>query len=409
MERLLFCIIFFLYAPVHSAYFYTSPDSLFPSGFLEQKKLEKKKISITDIHWIQIEVDNKKVWARKENLIFKKDLYSYLKINKKTKAHTTNNFEASSKTIYHDKYPICNVSGNWRYLCKIGWVYLQEDMSLSNLNTLGYGIFKERSHIFLKPSLTTPFQVIGAKSKILLLNDLGLFYSALFEGKTAYVYKNHITSFQDFDSKNSIYIRTKWLNAREEIDSKSLTKVPGFRLAKKLDEQTQTWHQSFVRGHGNVWWQHLDKKLSSLDLISNKTLFSKKIYDVAKSENIHLVSADGIYRSFDGSSWTKLSRFQNENHPLHITKDGIIFVGEYMSTDNTKNFKKYIKWSHIFRQFPELRNKQVILNDITSKQKKVFIQLKSENQIYVLAKAIHEGKWHKASFPKEMDLLTYGL
>jgi hypothetical protein len=63
-----------------------------------------------------------------------------------------------------------------------------------------------------------------------------------------------------------------------------------------------------------------------------------------------MISASGIYRTIDGTTWEHLKEFRDENLPMAVTNQGIIFVGPYRSLNHGETFESYIKWEKIIQK-----------------------------------------------------------
>lgn len=82
--------------------------------------------------------------------------------------------------------------------------------------------------------------------------------------------------------------------------------------------------------------------------ITTDQLFERKVFDVASARHLMLASANGIFKSFDGSLWERLTFFENKNFPLAISPSGKLYIGPYRSTDHGKTFHHYIRWDLVF-------------------------------------------------------------
>lgn len=81
--------------------------------------------------------------------------------------------------------------------------------------------------------------------------------------------------------------------------------------------------------------------------IESRDLFARGLYDMARSpkvDHLFFASAQGIFRSQDGQTWTQLPLFGSHNHALAISANGTVFVGPFVSGDHGKTFQKFIRW-----------------------------------------------------------------
>jgi len=132
-----------------------------------------------------------------------------------------------------------------------------------------------------------------------------------------------------------------------------------------VKSSTLKWGLAMTREQGDVWWPMTDavdmshevasieqmKRTSDVtDKISTAKLFARKIYDMATSRSIpslKFASADGIFRTTDGETWTKIPLFRDQNFPIAVSKNGSIFVGPYVSDDHGETFQQWIKWDSL--------------------------------------------------------------
>jgi len=124
-----------------------------------------------------------------------------------------------------------------------------------------------------------------------------------------------------------------------------------------LDQKAHRWALSVLEGHGEVWWRTEDTeqltKSESTQQISTEQLLKKEIsaFSFASTKSMKgLASANGIYRTEDGKTWTQIPLFEDKNYPVTIHPDGIWYVGSYRSFDEGKTFEPYIKWDKLAEQ-----------------------------------------------------------
>lgn len=110
------------------------------------------------------------------------------------------------------------------------------------------------------------------------------------------------------------------------------------------------WGVSRLEGHGDVWWKKefliLNPALEGGSSITTEELFKRPIFSYAfeghaKMEG--LVSAQGIWKTTDGLTWSRVGNFGDQDFPV-AAKNGQWFVGSYQSRDKGKNFDPFIRW-----------------------------------------------------------------
>jgi len=120
-----------------------------------------------------------------------------------------------------------------------------------------------------------------------------------------------------------------------------------------------SWNVSFLTGHGEVWWKPKSSSNTSevqrvssqsAETLTTDELFKRKINSYAFNETTTikgLISSSGIYITKDGLTWKQLKDFKSENHPVSISKQGILYVGSYRSLDQGNTFQNYIRWDKL--------------------------------------------------------------
>jgi hypothetical protein len=125
------------------------------------------------------------------------------------------------------------------------------------------------------------------------------------------------------------------------------------------------WGLASTREQGDVWWPMTDavdmrSEVASIEQmkptsevtekISTAKLFARKIYDMASSRAqpaLKFASADGVFRTTDGITWTRIPLFRDQNYPIAVAKNGSIFIGPYVSDDHGETFQQWIKWDSL--------------------------------------------------------------
>lgn len=115
-----------------------------------------------------------------------------------------------------------------------------------------------------------------------------------------------------------------------------------------LKTEAQVWGISQLKDHGKVFW----KRPLATDLPAAETkltkdeLLKREVFSVSwqpQNKRVGLASSHGIFATLDGGeTWTLLSQFKNENHPVSISPDGSWFVGFLKSKDLGKSFHNYL-------------------------------------------------------------------
>lgn len=128
--------------------------------------------------------------------------------------------------------------------------------------------------------------------------------------------------------------------------------LPSTSRLTVIASQTLNWGMAKLSEAGEIWWPISEEGDSDRDpaikeRISTTDLFRRKIFDMASSPAIpklKFVSAQGVYRTIDGTEWTKIPLFQDKNYPIAIAGLGSVFVGPFVSDDHGETFQQWIRW-----------------------------------------------------------------
>ncbi len=186
--------------------------------------------------------------------------------------------------------------------------------------------------------------------------------------------------------------------------------IPTFEPVALIKHLPVKWGFAKINSHHDVgsfaWWKvssnhgesHLQKQrqkdlhstdLHSTDLHSTEDIFKRKVYAVASNplnSKLMFASARGVFRSTDGKTWRKLSKFGTHNHPIAIAKNGYVFIGSHKSRDNGKTFTPFLRWDKI--AWAIHHNKKFSPNNLSLQEikildqraRKISIIVKTQNQ-----------------------------
>lgn len=113
------------------------------------------------------------------------------------------------------------------------------------------------------------------------------------------------------------------------------------------------WNESYVKGHGLVWWKTdlKEKKPKSQKVWTTSEILKKNLKGMSfdKKSKMGLASAGGIFKTLDGKNWQQVEFFGNQDWPVCLHPTGVWFVGSYRSTDLGESFQPSLKWSEIVK------------------------------------------------------------
>jgi hypothetical protein len=121
-------------------------------------------------------------------------------------------------------------------------------------------------------------------------------------------------------------------------------KIPLWSRVETTKTNVPSWQLSRLPEHGNVWWKpnkEFDQVYYSLDEILAKDISFVSFHPFNPYKGI--LSADGVYITYNGTHWKKLPQFESYNGPVLFLNDQLIFVGNFRSTDGGQTFENYIQ------------------------------------------------------------------
>lgn len=365
--------------------FYRNPHSLFPSGEANQKDLEKSHVQdFTESSYL-VEREKRRFWVKATSVV--RDLQV-------------------SQSVYSSRtqktYTVLQTAGA-SLLGSLGNGTAPEWLSLTELTPLPHdsGVamtlistqLREMPNWKSESILSVP---AGSRLQILRYSEAWAFVAFESVGRiTGWVDLNNLILKHDF----AAFIRTDkqaWTATlyREgaEIVTADKKRIPledirglmtkpdlgislvhseseGLLLRQRLTllkTDFQTWSQSKLSGHGEVFW----KKKSALrnqeahleNGIHIDELMKREVVAVSfhpKNPNLALVSAKGIFLTTDGKTWRKLTNFKNQDFPVLVDSQSALYVGSQRSLNLGRNFSPFFRWEKL-TPLLEQRQKSVV-------------------------------------------------
>lgn len=364
--------------------FYKTPHSRFPSGQLSEDELEAKKVRTEETNTYQI------TWDKREFFFEAHEMAKDIQVSDLISANRS--FSVPEKRDSKSKEAF--------FISKDDVVRLidaqSEDwLEIENLKTGKRGVarssefssFSEDTGVALTYMSTFLKETTDENSKIITTIPLGVRLKisswsgekvrVVFNGQTGFVDSGHVIVKADFASwtlhnklgwtevkyREGRYVRTKQNELLSIADLKAFVtekkrafslvhRDNGPKLKSKLeivDLEPSRWVVSRLSDHGEVWWKKLRPTLptsspKTLAELTSTGIFSSDMDDT--SPNRGLVSSNGIYRTDDGQSWSKIDFFKDDNWPVCVTKT-VWYVGSFRSLDEGKSFEPFIRWDYL--------------------------------------------------------------
>lgn len=400
MRPIQYVSLLFLFAPMFSEAalpsnagsaisFYRNRTSAFASGQASRSQLEQKLIRTeSDISFLA-RWDNKDFSIKSTSLLRDIQLSRFADLKKATTLYADPRSSARIvKALPEKSYvEILDTNEHWALIKEHkektqGWVPLM----LLKTRHDDLGIFRNLVTTSLRkePSYSSPTLLqIPFLERVIPLEITKSFVKISYAGRIGYADITHFVSRADFASL--VYHQKKgWVPAQYRNndtiitasgESLSLNEVIGYvtnhqrGIVLKSDSvqspplkarveiiklEASRWALSKVDGHGEVWWKQKDilseEQKKSKDTLSTDELLKRQIYSIAfesKNSLRGIVSSQGIYRTEDGLTWTKIDLFGEQNNPVSIHPNGTWFAGSYKSSNKGKSFEPFIRWDKL--------------------------------------------------------------
>lgn len=364
--------------------FYKTPHSRFPSGQLSEDELESKKIRMEETNTYQVIWDKRDFFFESHEMA--KDVHVSDLITSNRSFSVTEKRDSKAKEIFY-------ISKN--DVVRLVSIQSEDWLEIENLKTGKRGVarasdfaaFSEDTGLaltymstFLKESPNDSSKMIttvpqGTRLKVLNWKNEKI--QITYNGQTGYIDSGHVILKADFASW-VLHSKNGWTEVKyreghavrskqnkllniSEIKAYVTDKKRAFSLVHRdngpklkskleiVDLEPSRWIVSRLAEHGEVWWKKLrptqgTQSVKTLSELTSAGIFSSDMSN--ESPNRGLIASNGIYRTNDGLTWTKLEFFKNQNWPVCITKN-VWYVGPFRSLDDGKTFEPFIRWDHL--------------------------------------------------------------
>ena len=314
-----------------AVHFFRSPQSKFSSGQKSLVELQKYSISETSPQMIQIEKDKRKTWLREDQLILLPKLLT--------------------------QFPKGNFTLNWmpQDLKSSPAATASTLLSLPELTVLE---LVSLHGDWAKVKFSPPFGVDGfiPLAQLLLPIDFAAFVllPTAQAGPQWFPVSHREVSTVVLKSGSRIPLSSvESLNYRDRLGfvASDFPESGLFRrqLVEVLSKQDSLWRSSQLPGHGLVYWKTPKPESQTASHLNWTTdqLLKKEIFSVSfhpQNPNIGLLSADGVFFTTNGTTWTKITQFKDQNLPVLVGPDRTFFVGHVWSKDLGQTFQAFLKF-----------------------------------------------------------------
>ena len=369
--------------------FFRSPDSVFPSGQMSRSSLDGRLLrSEMKVHF-QVSWDKKNYTLPGSHLLRDIHIARFAETKSAVQLLSLNQSTASAVKSLSPKarVNILEADSYWARVEEVpsktqGWIPLH----LLQARRDDPGVFINLIDTYIRTSPLASSRIMTTLPRLQRVIALGFekgFVKFKYKDHIGYADVNHFASKADF--ANLAYHNKKHWLAVTHRDNEFLVTVTGERIplgevrayvtnahrgiiseasdgygpqirsrVEIIKPEAHIWGISRLNGHGEVWWQksNLIIEPTKVDArtITTDELMKREIYSIAfegKSSLKGLVSAEGVYRTEDGLTWTLIPQFAKGNFPVSIHPKGSWFIGSYQSVNKGRSFDPFIRWDQI--------------------------------------------------------------
>lgn len=376
--------LFFGSARAHAVPVFLKPESRFATGNLPRAKLELRTKKIQIQRWFRVKTKDKAYgWLAEDHALTALKLVEQATLIETVPARSTPDFSVSLDPQSAFGHPVISrstpvmileIQGSWARVQPLtetevpqSWIPLEKLKPNFALNIAQRAFVYQTSRLYVDAD---------RKSRVLMKIEEGTYVQLLrVHGDWLEVRSDR---YQGYVSKADVWtaldLGEKGVRAAISLAPLRASPLPYAELVRSLPysstltfvtSTTLRWGFASTREQGNVWWPMTDeasaaKEVASFERtertsdvtekIGTAQLFSRKIFDMATSRSVpslKFASADGIYRTNDGVTWTKIPLFREQNYPIAVSKSGSIFIGPYVSDDLGETFQQWIRWDSL--------------------------------------------------------------
>jgi hypothetical protein len=375
--------------------FYQSPRSLFASGEVNLRDLEKQWQQDFSESSFLVERDHRQFWVTAESVARDLNLSEWVIHNRTQIKYKVIRTQGSSVLV--EAQP--NQVSVWMPMSELSPVLqdLGAALTITTTQLREAATWKSNSILSLPANsrlqilqyqdtwALVSFQSMGQikgwvdLNNLLLKSDFAAF--ALTDAKTWLpVQYREGSDLITQDQKKISLSKVRALKTKPNLavslvtdDSQKLLLRQSLTLLRTED---QLWSLSKISGHGSVYWKKAQARDTEESLragdLSIDDLLKREVVSVSfhpKNPNIGVVSAQGIYLTVDGKSWRPISEFKKQNHPVLIDASSTVYVGTQRSFNLGKTFSAYLKMdqlTHLIETRQKTSAVQLKIRDLSS-------------------------------------------
>jgi SH3-like domain-containing protein len=354
---------------------YLHQDSRFPSGNNSRDWLEAHTLKVQFQRWAKVQTaDGKQGWVEEDHLLTPLKLAENALVSNDVPARIQpelDNFTGRTVIKKDSKVEILNIRGSWTQVRTldgaISYVAWIQNESLKPLvgGALTKAFVHKSSPLFVMPdSSAHNFGQIQAERFVEVIRELKNGFLEIRTGQSrGYIRKSSAWTLSDLGATGvRPLLSLTPLRSQPVPYSEALRQMPLSTTLKVLSSKVLRWGAVEVAELGTMWWPMTDEQ-SPTDpshetgrakdkvlKLSTDELFSRKLFDMAASRvipSLKFASAQGVFKTTDGETWTQIPSFKDQNYPIAFAKGGAVFIGPYVSEDRGETFQQWIRWDSL--------------------------------------------------------------
>lgn len=346
-------------------------DSRFPSGVHPRDWLEARTKETQVQRWFRVTVGDAYGWVPEDHVLTAIKLSSIARMVRDEPDRSAPQMDAlrTRRIAKGSQVIILEVAGSWSRARVLGdgtpnrdsWI-LNEALVRDPGNQIERGMTFRDTPLRMTPKADRKaFDHLSAFKEIAVLSTVPAEKTTWLEIQldrgTAWIERKNVWLPHDLRD-GSIRTMQPGLELRSSPlpGADVVKRLEGHEILKVVNARYLRWGRVKVPEHGLLWWPiSEDRNADGPNAIpplklTTQDLVSRTIYDMAASQSIpglRFASAKGVFKSRDGIEWSIISKFETSNYPIAIAKNGLLFVGPYLSSDHGENFEQWIRWDRL--------------------------------------------------------------
>lgn len=379
-------VLLFGIQPAFAIPVYLNIESRFPSGHYKRSALESRTKKIQAQNWFRVQTPDKTYgWLPENDVVTSLKLVSEAVLKESVPIRSQALLDAIEQELVAKgtRIQILSHNGSWVFgrfkiadATRESWI---------NSESLSPVTDSPAEKIFVKPR-TLVHALPGPNARVIrtitvptimhVIKERDDWFEVRVRESNGFIKKADAITARDL-GENTVHA----LNDRAPLKTAPLpysdlvSHLASGTPLKILSTQSLRWGQAKLSDVGEIWWPmhelaEEEKEPTIKEELTTSELFKRKLFDMASSpviRSLKFASAQGIYRTTDGTKWTKIPYFHDKNFPIAISGAGVVFVGPYLSDDHGETFEQWIRWDKLvaaLKRYPNLSAQKIQIHEI---------------------------------------------